>query len=798
VRSPASAPLSTRQAEIASLVARAKSNSEIARLLNLSERTVEAHVAAIFNKLGVHSRVELATALVRSENVRDGDPDPDRAARSNLPRNRPELVGRDGEIAELAGMLESGRLVTVTGAGGVGKTQTALAVGERLESARRDVWLVELAPLAPGSSVAGAICTAVGAAASPDRPVLDTLRAHFGNRASLVILDNCEHVIDEAAAVVVALSAGCPNLRIIATSREPLRVAGERRFRLPSLPVPDAVALFVRRAAASDGRFAVSDANESLVADICRRLDGIPLAIELAAARASVLSLRGLAAKLDDRFRILTGGDRTALPRHRTMRALFDWSYDLLSAPERRLFERLSIFAGGAGLELIAAVAPEDPTDEAEIVELLASLVEKSLLTVDVSAYEPRYALLESSRQYAQEKLASRGDASATARRHARACAELAEELGRLHDVASESEWLARVEPELENFHAALNWTLAARGDIELGQRLASAMRPMWNHFSVLEGRRRLEAARSFVTAYTPPALAARLDCAAANIAFACNEFETALALSRQASATLDAGGDEVERVRATYLAGAALLCLGRSAEAEPLLHEALAAGRALRNLRLVGTALQAIAYACSSDGDGAAARAHFGEALEIWRAIGAKRDAAIARVNLAEAEFVAGNVTAAVDLVTAAIATLRETGFTRALLPARLNLAAYLIACDRWEEARTTAREALAIAQETQRNVFVACALQRVAAITVLAPDARGPSALEDAARILGYVDTCIAALGSPRHYTEQQEYDRARAAIDAALGPVERDRLMLGGAAMSQEQALRYARAD
>jgi predicted ATPase len=320
----------------------------------------------------------------------------------------------------------------------------------------------------------------------------------------LLILDNCEHVIAEAAALADALLRGCPHLRIFATSREPLRIAGERAYRLPSLrfPMPQeafgltaagaagyaATMLFAQRAQASDQRFALSDDNAPIVAEICRRLDGIPLAIELAAARVNILSVWALSQKLDQRFRILTGGDRTVLPCHQTMRALIDWSYDLLTAPEQRLFERLAVFAGGCTLAAATDVCDDDAVDELGLLELLTSLVDKSLVVADLDGPEPRYRLLESSRQYAREKLAARGEATRVAHRHALAYTDLAGRLEREYDVTSDSAWYARAEQELENLRAALDWALGARGDIVLGQRLAGAMRPVWVHLSCVEG----------------------------------------------------------------------------------------------------------------------------------------------------------------------------------------------------------------------------------------------------------------------------------------------------------------------
>jgi len=587
-------------------------------------------------------------------------------------------VGRETEIADIIDILQDGRLVTVTGAGGIGKTRTALAVGDALlEATQTRVWLVELAPLAQGSFVATAVAQALNVRESPDRP-LQTLLAHLERKSLLLILDNCEHVIAEAAAFADALLRGCPHVRILATSREPLRIAGERTYRLPSLRVPvlqeierlracgaagyAAVMLFAERAQARDRGFALTDDNAPIVAEICRRLDGIPLAIELAAARVSVLSVRALLMKLDQRLRILTGGDRTALPRHQTIRALIDWSYDLLTPADQRLFERLSIFASGFTLGAAAAVYGEDAVDELGVLELLTSLVNKSLAVADLGEREPRYRLLESSREYAYEKLAARGEATLVAHRHALVYVDFTERLDREHDVAPltpDSAWFAGVELELENCRAALEWSLGGRGDIVLGQRLVRAMWPVWTQVSPVEGRHWLNAAMGLFDERTPAAIAARLENVAAALAYVSGEFEAALASSRRGILACGELGDATGAARGHYLAGISLVNLGRVAEGEPVLQRALDAARSLDTPWLVGLALQGTAQARAVAGNLSEARAYLTEALEIYNAIrGGDYRPPRATMLLAKIEFLAGNVEQAVHLSTESLAT--------------------------------------------------------------------------------------------------------------------------------------------
>ncbi|MGB6517464.1 MAG: helix-turn-helix domain-containing protein, partial [Candidatus Cybelea sp.] len=354
------------------------------------------------------------------------------AVKHNLSRQLTSYIGRQSEIAEMAALLGEHPLATVVGAGGVGKTRFATEIGSLLLDGCPDgVWLVDLAPLADQTLVASAVLTALKLPSTTGN-ALDAVVAYLKARRLLLILDNCEHVIGGAHGVAATIVQSCPYVHILSTSREALGVDGERVFRLPSLTVPPnsrgsaqavqhygAVALFVDRALAVDTGFALTDDNAPDVAEICRRLDGIPFAIELAAARVSVLAPRQIAERLDQRFRLLTGGDPRALPRHQTMTALIDWSYDLLTPRAQRFFECLSVFAGGCTLEAATVVCASDDEGDIEVVDLVEALVTKSLLVAELGGTQQRYRLLESSRRYARDKLVERNDWEGVARRHA-------------------------------------------------------------------------------------------------------------------------------------------------------------------------------------------------------------------------------------------------------------------------------------------------------------------------------------------------------------------------------------------
>ena len=448
---------------------------------------------------------------------------PDRRSTKSAPHNLPlqltTFVGRTREKSEVTRLLASSRLLTLMGAGGAGKTRLALAVAsDVLEQFPDGVWLVELAPLADPGLVPRAVAAVLGVADQGEGALLPALTDALRGRRLLVILDNCEHLIAAASQLAEALLRGCPDLRLLATSREALGIPGETSWRVPSLSLPEAkdgaavdelrrseaIELFEARAQSNRPGFAVTPANAPAVAQICRRLDGIPLAIELAAARVNVLSPEQLLAKLDDRFRLLTGGSRSALPRQQTLRAAMDWSYDLLAEPERAALRRLSVFAGGCTLEAAEAVCSIGGVPPADVLDLLGRLVDKSLVAADMQDGETRYRLLETVRQYARDRLLESGEAAEARRRHrdwhlAWVQSTFSVDDGRpdLGFLAGE-DWLDRLEREHDNLRAALEWTAGEPDAADLEVRLAAPLWRLWHfrgHYA--EGRHWLEHAIS-------------------------------------------------------------------------------------------------------------------------------------------------------------------------------------------------------------------------------------------------------------------------------------------------------------
>jgi len=374
----------------------------------------------------------------------------------NLPTQLTSFVGRAKEIAEIKAMLNSARLVTLTGSGGTGKTRLSIEVGtEELTSFANGVWLIELAPLADPSQIIPAMAQVFGLQELPFNPLTSLVLDYLRDKRLLLILDNCEHLIEACARLADDLLHHCAGLKILATSREALGIAGEMSYHTPSLADSESTRLFIERARAANPRFDLTESNASFVDQICSRLDGIPLAIELAAARTKVLSPEQIAVRLDDRFRLLVGGSRTALPRQQTLRALIDWSYDLLSEDEKQLLRNASVFVGGWTLDALEAVA-----DDPNTVEHLEGLVNKSLVVTEERENEMRYFMLETIRQYAREKLFDAKQASATRDRHFVYFNELSEKMWEAFISPNTLAWLDRVDDELENLRAALEWGL--------------------------------------------------------------------------------------------------------------------------------------------------------------------------------------------------------------------------------------------------------------------------------------------------------------------------------------------------
>jgi len=554
---------------------------------------------------------------------------------NNLPQLLTSLIGREAELAQIKEHLDNHRLVTLTGSGGVGKTRLVIEAGRAgLERYADGVWFAELAPLDDAQLVTSIIAEILGVSLSASTTAVETLAAALKNRELLLIIDNCEHVIAEAARIAEALIRSCPGVSILASSRERLAIAGESVIRVPSLPAPDsnggltatnarefaAVRLFVERAAALGLGFSLTDGNAAAVGSICRRLDGIPLAIELAVPRLKVLSAEQLARGLDERFRLLTGGSRTALPRQQTLHALIDWSYEILSDAEKTLLARLSVFLGSATLASITAVVASRELLPEQVGDLLLSLVEKSLVQADLPGGETRYRLLESTRYYGLEKLA---DAQAVRRRHAEHFAAKFAQATAEWETTPTQQWIALYEPDIDNLRGALEWAFTPGGDVNVGLDLVGCSHVLWAELGlVLEHRRWVLAALGKVRKSTPPEVTARLLSWQAGDVRELDDpadYEEAL----RAAAIYRKLGDGFHEGRVLLRAGTSRLLPDSVQEGEHLLRKAHAKVHPFGATKTLARCLSALASARLFAGDLAQARTLHDETIRAYRELG-------------------------------------------------------------------------------------------------------------------------------------------------------------------------------
>lgn len=655
----------------------------------------------------------------------------------NLPRQLTSFIGREREIVDVRRLLSSTYLLTLTGSGGCGKTRLALEVAAGvLEEYTDGVWLVELASLSDPALVTQTVAMALGVREVPGLPLLSTLLDYLRSKVLLLVLDNCEHLVAACASMTETLLRTCPSLRVLATSRERLEIPGEVVWRVPSLSFPDvrrvppvetlrqyeAIQLFVDRATAAQPDFALTPQNAPKVAAVCDRLDGIPLAIELAAARVQALSVEQIALRLNDRFQLLTEGSRRALPRQKTLNATMDWSYHLLSEPERALLCRLAAFAGGWTLEAAEAICQ---TGEDQTIDLLTQLVFKSLVIIDEQNGQMRYRFLATVRQYAWNRLAESGENPLVQKRHLDWFLRLAEETGPKLIGAGQAAWFGRLETEHDNLRAALEWSLES-GEIEAGLRLAAAVSPFWFVRGYLaEGRRWLEA------------------------------------LLKRSS-----GAEQVVRAKALRAAGR-VAGFGQSDYdyGRLVYEESLAIWRELGDKRGIATVLGDLGVLAFGQADFVAARALYDESLAIWRELKDKWGVALSVHNLGRVAFREGDLETARILLEESLDIWRELGDSQDIAVALTNLGFVALSRGDHAAARSLFEKGLTIQQELGDKRRIAYALEGSAFL------AAAQGQLRRAAQLFGSAEALRETIGAPLPPVDRSDYVRMVGIVRSGL---------------------------
>jgi non-specific serine/threonine protein kinase len=681
----------------------------------------------------------------------------------NLPYQLTSFVGREQEIAQLVELVTSNRLVTLTGAGGAGKTRLAVEVAIRLIDAFSDgVWLVELAALRDPRLVQQAVAQALEVHERPTRSLLETLRDHFAPKKLLLVLDNVEHLLEGCVQFVDPILRCSRDVAVLITSRERLGMTGELTYRVPSLTVPgmnetltaetaaryEGVRLFVDRAKLVQPDFDATQENASAIASICTRLDGMPLAIELAAPRLRSMSVDEISERLDHRFALLTDGSRSALPRHRTLRSMLDWSYDLLSERDQGMFRRMAVFAGGSTLASAEQICAENGIDVSDVIEQLTSLVDKSLLVTTEHAGVTRYRMLETVRQYAMDRLRESSEEKQWRGSHLAWLVALAKEFFDGVGGPNQQSWFFRIASEHDNLRAALAWSAESR-PVE-GLRLAIASTAFWRiRGHLAEGREWLAQLLEAFPIDGPTRERARGLHAAATLAISWGDYTAAKLFLQESLAVYREAGDSSAASRALQSLAYLSICQAHYSDAEALAREAIDCARGTGNRRLLYPNLSNLAVALHAQGQWAAAREFYEQAFEVARELGTP--------------FEIGHA-------------MNEIGRAQ---------------CDegRYDLALKRCTEGMTILQGLGNRPGVIDSLEGLADV------AAATGAPLRAARLCGAADALRQEIGAARSVHESISYDRQVNAVRAVLAAEVFDQAWEEGRAMALDDAVRYA---
>jgi len=714
------------------------------------------------------------------------------AAPARLPAETTSFIGRESELATIYELLGLSRLLTLTGPSGSGKTRLAIRAGAQGSGRYADgVWLAELAPVPGPDLVTAVVASALGIREEPGRPLAETIAAHLRDSEALLIIDNCEHVLDTAAGLVSGLLRRCPALRVLATSQTRLNVTGEATWPVPPLTVPppaeedplaiaeaESVRLFCDRAGLARPGFSLDAGNAGAVREICRRLDGIPLALELAAARLSALTVRQLAARLDDRFRVLSGGSRTGLPRHRTLQAAIEWSHDLLGDAEQVAFRRLAVFAGGATLEAAEAVLPDKKLPADAVFEVVSALVDRSLLSTEERNGSMRYSMLESVHQFAREQLARAGEEGELSRRH----------LGWLVTYAGQADldgpdqgaWLDLLETDMENLRAGLEWGVAQPRP-EQALALAGSLAPFWmvrGHAGL--GRRWLSSALAAAGPEASPRLRAIALDGAGQLAYVQSDHGAQLGYEQESLAIWRELGDDARTASCLGDLGAAAHIRGEYPAAQAMYGEALELARRAGALNIMARCLSGLGRLALHTDDLERATAYYTESMARFREAGDLRRATLILGNLGVVAFNEGDFELAVFRLHEHLADARKIGDLKLIGGALTNLGTVWQNTGDNDRAEQVHTEALAPAEQIGDRRLACVALTNLGLVALARKDYQGArSSFTDGLEL-------AEAVGERRSIAESLE---ELAGVDAATGLMERAAVLFGASQAVRE---------
>jgi len=787
--------LSRREQEVAELVAHGLTNRAIAERLFLSERTIEGHVERAFNKLGLNSRTQLAVWVSAS-----GAPGPVVAPTApGFPAQLTSFIGRHNDMTKLEEILSESRVVTLTGIGGCGKTRLALELARQLQVRdKRRVWLVDVSSVGDPALLAPTVAAALGVAGSGTSAA--ALMDRFRRMAGLIVLDNCELVARSCAELVGSMATQCPNVRFLITSREPLRVHGETIWRVLPLGLPvknasteqvaqaESVMLFIERAKLAEPGLHVDQSNAGVIAELCRRLDGLPLALELAAARVGVLSPSQILARLDDRFNVLEESRQSRPARQQTMQATMEWSYDLLSDQERLLFRRLATFTGSFNLDAAVAVCEIDPLKSGAVLDLLGQLIDRSLVSATGAVRgEIRYRLLETTRAFASDLLAAEPDAPEISARHAHLYASIAIEAGRRLGGPDADNWIELVAEEMDSMRAALIWAIAS--DHRLALDMCANLAGYWDfHGWLFEGRHWLERTLEVSNDVASPERAAALT-SAGMLAFRQGDHVAARRYHELSVDSAEAIGDHALTARALAGLGDVLVQSGEPESAMNRYQASIDLFRAENDVLSVARGLSRLGGVHNVRGEFETAERYYQESLAAFRQLADKVGMANQLFSIGGTRLFAKKYQSARNYLSESLALRRELGDTLGIAwssawvaCADIQLGHHQAACPPLADGLKGCEEAgdlrgFSIALDIALGLFAAAGLPRVAV--------RMASAAASLRKTGGFEGMPWLA----------QEAERTAAQARTELQPDEVEHQEMLGAALTPKAALRFA---